>query len=65
MSDQCLLLFLYEGLLWRENLRRRGKEACSCFSVKVTGKNIRDGGQLKLSVGQHGWSQALFSGEGV
>ena len=50
MSDQCLLLFLYEGLLWREN-HRRGKEACSCFAVKVTGKNVRDAGKLKLYVG--------------
>ena len=32
------LLFCF-GLLWRENLRRRSKEACSCFAVKVTGKN--------------------------
>ncbi len=39
MSDQCLLLSLYEGLLWRETLRRRGKEACSCFAIKVMGEN--------------------------
>ncbi len=43
----------------------RGKEACSCFAVRVTGKNITNEGKLKLHVGQHGWSQPLFSGDGV
>ncbi len=61
MSAQCLLLSLYEGLLWRENLRRRSKEACSCFAVKVTGENkLKMEGNLSyMWVGMAGHSSHL------
>ncbi len=44
----CLrpLSFPYEGWLWKENLMRRIKEACSCSAVRVTGRDIGEEGNL-------------------
>ncbi len=58
----CLLLFLYEALLWRENLQEKSEGGLQLLCNRG---HIRKGGKLKLYVGQHGWSQSPLSEDGV
>ncbi len=51
LSCLCLWLFLYEALLWRENLHQKGKKACGCSAVRMVGKDIRKGRKLELNGG--------------